>query len=63
MKTSFTQRDTSRDDEGGGFFNWAVIIVAAGLLAAVTTEFTAAPAVSANAAPAQHKTVVATVAP
>ena len=63
MKTDFARRDTSRDDEGGGFFNWAVIVVAAGLLAAVTTEFAAAPAISANAAPAKHTTVVATVTP
>jgi len=62
MKTNFSRRDLSRDDEGGGFFNWAIILVAAGLLAAATTEFTTAPSVAANAAPA-HTTVVQTVTP
>lgn len=62
MKTNFTRRDLSRDDEGGGFFNWAIIVVAAGLLFAATTEFTAAPSVATNAAPAKT-TVVQTVTP
>ncbi len=62
MNTDFVRRDTSRDDEGSGFFNWAVIVVAAGLLVAATTEFTAAPVVSAKAAPAKT-TVVQTATP
>jgi len=62
MKTNFARRDLSRDDEGGGFFNWAIIVVAAGLLFAATAEFTAAPTVAANVAPA-HMTVVQTVTP
>jgi hypothetical protein len=62
MKTNFTRRDLSRDDEGGGFFNWAIIVVAAGLLFAATAEFTAAPAVANNAAPAKT-TIVQTVTP
>ena len=60
MKTNFARRDLSRDDEGGGFFNWAIILVAAGLLFAATAEFTASPTVAANAAPAKT-TVVQTV--
>ena len=63
MKTNFARRDLSRDDEGGGFFNWAIILVAAGLLFAATTEFSTAPtAVAVSAAPAKT-TVVQTVAP
>jgi len=62
MKTNFARRDLSRDDEGGGFFNWAIILVAAGLLFAATAEFTASPTVAANAAPAKT-TVVQTVTP
>lgn len=62
MKTNFARRDLSRNDEGGGFFNWAIILIAGGLLFAATAEFTAAPTVAANAAPA-HTTVVQTVTP
>jgi len=62
MKTNFSRRDLSRDDEGGGFFNWAIILVAAGLLFVATAEFSAAPAVATNAAPAKT-TVVQTVTP
>ena len=62
MKTNFARRDLSRDDEGGGFFNWAIILVAAGLLFVATAEFSTAPTVAANAAPVKT-TVVQTVTP
>ncbi len=63
MKTNFSRRDLSRDDEGGGFFNWAIILVAAGLLFVATAEFSSAPVVAINAAPAKTTTVVQTVTP
>ena len=40
MRTNFVRSDTAGDDEGRfGFLNWAVIVVAAGLLVAATSEF------------------------
>jgi hypothetical protein len=63
MKTNFARRDLSRDDEGGGFFNWAIIVGAAGLLFVATAEFTSAPTVATNAAPAKTTTVMQTVTP
>jgi hypothetical protein len=63
MKTDFVRRDASGDDEGGGFFNWAIIVVAAGLLFAATADFASAPTAMARAAPAKATTVVQTVTP
>ena len=64
MNTDFARRDTSRDDEGGGFFNWAIIVAAAAVLAIASAEFTMAPAVASNDAPVKAKTtVVETVTP
>ncbi len=40
MKTNFVRSDTGGDGDGRfGFFNWAIIVVAAGLLIAATSEF------------------------
>jgi hypothetical protein len=65
MRTDFLRRDTAGDSDGGfKFFNWAVLVVAAGLLIAATSEF--APKRDAQTA-AVHApattTVVQTVAP
>jgi hypothetical protein len=62
MKTDFVRRDTS-GDEGSGFFNWAAIVVAAGLLFVATADFTSTPAVTAQAAPAKTTTLVQTATP
>ncbi len=40
MRTNFVRSDTAGDNDGRfGFFNWAIIVVAAGLLVAATSEF------------------------
>jgi hypothetical protein len=65
MRTNFVRSDTAGDDEGRfRFLNWAIIVVAAGLLIAATSEF--APKQDAQTtvahAPASS-TVVETVTP
>lgn len=40
MRTNFVRRDTADDGDGGfKFFSWAILVVAAGLLIAATSEF------------------------
>jgi hypothetical protein len=40
MRTNFVRTDMSdSNDSGFRFFNWAIIVVAAGLLIAATSEF------------------------
>ncbi len=55
--------DTNSTGEvyGAKVFNWAIIVVAAALLFAVTTNFTPKQAAQASAAPME--TVVVTAAP
>jgi hypothetical protein len=65
MNTSFVKRDMSDDgDSGFKFFNWAIILVAAGLLIAATSEFAPKQATQTTVAHAPaHTTVVSTVTP
>jgi len=63
MRTNFVRRDITDESDGGfKFFNWAILVVAAGLLIAATSEF--APKQDAQTA-AVHApaTVVQTVTP
>lgn len=65
MRTNFLRSDTAGDSDGGfKFFNWAILVVAAGLLVAATSEF--APkqdALTATAHASAPTAVVQTAAP
>ena len=66
MRTNFIRTDMSESgDDGFKFFNWAIIVVAAGLLIAATSgEFASKQDAKATVAHAPaHTTVVSTVAP
>lgn len=65
MRTNFVRSDTAGDEEGRfRFFNWAIIVVAAGLLIAATSEFMPKQDGQTTVAHAPVKpTVVATVTP
>lgn len=65
MRTDFIRSDTAADEESGSpkFFTWAIILVAAGLLFATTSEFLPRQADQAQASVHRPTTVVETVAP
>ena len=66
MKTNFFGSDAAGDSDSGGakFLNWAIILVAAGLLVAATSEFTPKQDAQATVAHAPASTsVVQTVTP
>ena len=66
MKTNFFRSDVMGDSDGGStkFFNWAIILVAAGLLVAATSEFTPKQDAQATVAHSSAPTsVVQTVTP
>ena len=65
MRTNFIRTDMSDSSDGGfRFFNWAIIVVAAGLLIAATSEFMPKQDTQTIVAHAPaHTTVVATVTP
>jgi hypothetical protein len=65
MRTDFLKYDTAEDDDSGGlkFFNWAIIVVAAALLVAVTSEFVPVLDGQQAAASARPAAAVETVNP
>lgn len=65
MRTNFVRTDMSDSSDGGiRFFNWAVIVVAAGLLIAATSGSMPKQDAQTTVAHAPvHTTVVATVTP
>jgi hypothetical protein len=59
MKTNFVRSCTAGDEPAGAkFFNWAIIVVAAGLLVAATSEFSPKQSEQASVARAPATTTV-----
>lgn len=50
MKANTTMSSRSNETSGTGFFTWAIILVTAGLLVAMTSDFTATRTTTAPAA-------------
>jgi hypothetical protein len=65
MRTDFVRSSTGADEESGGskFFNWAIIVVAAGLLFATTSEFMPSQPSQPQASAHRPAAVVETVTP
>lgn len=56
MKANTTMSTRSNETSGTGFFTWAIILVTAGLLVAMTSDFTATQTTTTTAHTVQTQT-------